>query len=181
MNKFPMLFVCTLLLACSSTFPGGTTQYEGPQGASAVLAMAYDPLDLGLAMYRDPRSRGEVQSFYADVAGDDELGRIILLQASAYDIPLPLAFALAWGESQFNPRAFNRNPQSVDRGLFQLNSRTFPHLKTEDFYDPRVNAHLAMRHTLTLQIVDDIVPPRIAPLLLDGGIIIVQVRVDPTG
>ena len=146
MNRFPMLFVCTLLLSCSSIFPGGVTRYEGPQGAAVILAIADEPIDLGLAMYRDPRSRGEVQSFYAGVAGDDELARIILLQANAYDIPLPLAFALAWGESQFNPRAFNRNPLSVDRGLFQLNSRTFPHLNTEDFYDPRLNAHLAMRH-----------------------------------
>ena len=146
MSRFPILFVCTLLLACSGTFPSGTTQYESPQSTAAVVTGAEEPTDLGLTLYRDPRSRGEVQKFYAGVAGDDELGRIILLQASAYDIPLPLAFALAWGESQFNPRAFNRNPQSVDRGLFQLNSRTFPHLKTDDFYDPRINAHLGMRH-----------------------------------
>ncbi len=146
MKKFPMLFVCTLLLACSSTYPGGTSRYEGPQGAAVILAMAYDPTDLGLQMYRDPRSRGEVQNFYAGVAGDSELSRIILLYASAYDIPLPLAFALAWGESQFNPRAFNRNPQSVDRGLFQLNSLAFPHLPVQDFYDPRINARLGMKH-----------------------------------
>jgi soluble lytic murein transglycosylase-like protein len=80
------------------------------------------------------------------VAGDPELSRIILLYASAYDIPLPLAFALAWGESQFNPQAFNRNPTSVDRGLFQLNSLAFPRLPVEEFYDPRTNARLGMKH-----------------------------------
>ena len=87
-----------------------------------------------------------MESFYAGVAGDAQLGRIILQQASAYDIPLPLAFALAWGESQFDVRAFNRNPQSVDRGLFQLNSRTFPNVKLDDFYDPQVNARLGLKH-----------------------------------
>lgn len=43
-------------------------------------------------------------------------------------------------------RAFNRNPQSVDRGLYQLNSRTFPNVKLDDFYDPQVNARLGLKH-----------------------------------
>ena len=135
MKKFTILVVCTLLLACSSTYPRGELYFFGPQRPATVLAGYAGESDPGLALYRDPRSRRAVESFYAAVAGDAQIGRIILQQASAYEIPLPLAFALAWGESQFNTRAFNRNPQSVDRGLFQLNSRTFPRVKADDFYE----------------------------------------------
>jgi soluble lytic murein transglycosylase-like protein len=34
----------------------------------------------------------------------------------------------------------------VDRGLFQLNSRTFPHVRVDDFYDPQINARLGLKH-----------------------------------
>jgi soluble lytic murein transglycosylase-like protein len=146
MKKFTILVVCTLLLACSSTYPRGELYFFGPQRPATVLAGYAGQSDPGLALYRDPRSRWAVESFYAAVAGDAQIGRIILQQASAYEIPLPLAFALAWGESQFNTRAFNRNPQSVDRGLFQLNSRTFPGVKADDFYDPQINASLGLKH-----------------------------------
>src|SRR3972149_5865556 len=145
MKKFTILVATTLLLACSSTYPRGELYFFGPQRPAAVLAGWAGQSDPGLALYRDPRSRWAVESFYAAVAGDAQVGHIILQQSSAYDIPLPLAFALAWGESKFNVRAFNRNPQSVDRGLFQLNSRTFPNVKLDDFYYPQVNARLGLK------------------------------------
>jgi soluble lytic murein transglycosylase-like protein len=146
MKKFTMLILSALLLACSSTYPRGELYFFGPQRPAAVLASYAGGSDPGLALYRDPRSRWAVESFYAQVAGDSWIGNIILQQASANDIPLPLAFALAWGESEFNPRAYNRNPQSADRGLFQLNSRTFPRVSADDLYDPQVNARLGLKH-----------------------------------
>jgi soluble lytic murein transglycosylase-like protein len=144
MKKFTILIASALLLACSGTYPRGSLYLIGPHRLAA--AFTEEVKDPGLALYRDSRSRAAVENFYSGVTGDARIGRIILQEANAQDIPLPLAFALAWGESQFNPRAFNRNPKSVDRGLFQLNSRSFPHLRVEDFYDPQVNAQLGMRH-----------------------------------
>ncbi len=146
MKKFTILIISALLLACSTTYPGGELYFFGSQRSEAVLASYTANGDPGLALYRDQRSRGMVESFYFQVAGDARIGSIILAQASDYDIPLPLAFALAWGESQFNVLAFNRNPQSVDRGLFQLNSRTFPRMRVDDFYDPQTNARLGLKH-----------------------------------
>jgi soluble lytic murein transglycosylase-like protein len=146
MKKFTILIISALLLACSTTYPRGELNFFAPQRAGAVLASYAANRDPGLALYRDPRSRAAVESFYFAVAGDPRIGSIILDQASVYDIPLPLAFALAWGESHFNVRAYNRNPQSVDRGLFQLNSRTFPRVRVDDFYDPLINAHLGLKH-----------------------------------
>jgi soluble lytic murein transglycosylase-like protein len=87
-----------------------------------------------------------VESFYVALTGSREISLPILHYASDNDIPLPLAFALARGESEFNARAYNRNPRSVDRGLFQLNSHTFPFLKAEQFYDPEINARYGLEH-----------------------------------
>ncbi|MCK7517974.1 MAG: lytic transglycosylase domain-containing protein [Ignavibacteriales bacterium] len=61
-------------------------------------------------------------------------------------MPAALAFALAYEESQFQPRAINRNADSVDRGLFQLNSKSFPNMTIEQFYDPALNARKGIAH-----------------------------------
>jgi soluble lytic murein transglycosylase-like protein len=59
-----------------------------------------------------------------------------------------MAFALAWEESRYTIRAVNRknNNKSVDRGLFQLNSWSFPDLQEADFFNPDTNAYYAMAH-----------------------------------
>jgi soluble lytic murein transglycosylase-like protein len=59
-----------------------------------------------------------------------------------------LAFALCWEESRFNPQAENRKNRnaSIDRGLFQLNDRSFPALNGADFFNPRINSYYAMAH-----------------------------------
>ncbi|UKI53636.1 MAG: transglycosylase SLT domain-containing protein [Treponema sp.] len=60
----------------------------------------------------------------------------ILEEAEKNDIPLSLAFALAYTESHYNVNAVNKNRNSsIDRGLFQLNNRSFPQLKEEDFFN----------------------------------------------
>ncbi|HRZ90548.1 MAG TPA: transglycosylase SLT domain-containing protein, partial [Spirochaetia bacterium] len=70
----------------------------------------------------------------------------ILDNAVEYSVPVSLAFALAFEESQFHPRAINRNAESVDRGLFQLNSKSFPNMTIEQFYDPVLNAKKGIAH-----------------------------------
>ena len=40
----------------------------------------------------------------------------------------------------------NFNRSSVDRGLFQLNSRSFRFLKEKDFFDPETNAKYGTAH-----------------------------------
>lgn len=144
MKKFTILLAAALALACSSIYPTG----DRPIVAEMAASLAADPRrgDPGLTMLRDPHSRLAVEGFYEEVAGDSQVSRAILKYADHYDIPLPLAFALAWGESEFYTLAFNRNPGSVDRGLFQLNSLTFPKLTADEFYDPELNARLGLRH-----------------------------------
>jgi len=71
---------------------------------------------------------------------------IILRNANKNDIPVSLAFSLAFAESSYNPKAINRNSNSIDRGLFQLNSKSFPGLKESEFFNPEINAQYGLAY-----------------------------------
>jgi soluble lytic murein transglycosylase-like protein len=102
--------------------------------------------DAMLALYRDRDARDEVVSFFAAVVHSEELARIILERAEEYDVSPSLAAALGWEESRFDPAAVNKNKGSVDRGLFQLNSKSFPKLAEHEFFDPDLNARYGIAH-----------------------------------
>ncbi|MDE5899511.1 MAG: transglycosylase SLT domain-containing protein [Treponemataceae bacterium] len=103
--------------------------------------------DEGLALYRRPSSKTAVEWFYLHVTGDRATSTAILEEAEKNDIPLSLAFALAYTESRYNVLAVNKNKNaSIDRGLFQLNNRSFPQLTEEEFFDPAVSAKYGMAH-----------------------------------
>lgn len=103
--------------------------------------------DEGLELYRNPDSREAVEWFYAHVTGKPEVSKAILQEAEKNNIPLSLAFSLAYTESRYNINAVNKNSnESIDRGLFQLNSNSFPNLAEEDFFDPSVSAKYGMSH-----------------------------------
>jgi hypothetical protein len=98
--------------------------------------------------YRDPRLREGVIDFFAGICGSAETAGIILEESGRFAIPPSLAFALCWVESRYNSRALNRRNQdgSIDRGLFQLNSNSFPKLSEADYYNPRINVYYGMAH-----------------------------------
>lgn len=101
----------------------------------------HEKKDQGLIFYRNSATRNYVTWFYGHVTGDKEIARIILKYADENDIPISLAFALAHQESRYHPRANNyNNNSSIDRGLFQLNSRSFVEFSEEEFFDPKINA-----------------------------------------
>ncbi len=103
--------------------------------------------DRGLTLYRDPKSRGAVEWFYLNVTGNRDVTMAILEEAEKNDIPLSLAFALAYTESRFDINAVNKNTNaSIDRGLFQLNNRSFPTLSEEEFFNPSISAKYGMLH-----------------------------------
>jgi soluble lytic murein transglycosylase-like protein len=104
--------------------------------------------DYILERYRDPQVREQVIDFFASICASPEIATAILGNANEYNISPALAAALAWEESRFNPHALNtRNRDgSVDRGLFQLNSHSFPRLELQAFFNPEVNARYAMGH-----------------------------------
>lgn len=96
--------------------------------------------DIGLTLYRNPTTRDKVVGFYTNLSGSAEIAQIVIRVANRFNVPLSLAFALAWKESKFVPTAVNYNGNSVDRGLYQLNSLSFPTVKPQDFFDPAINA-----------------------------------------
>ena len=102
--------------------------------------------DLGLYLYRNPVTRQRVIDYFTGMTGSRQLTDIILRYSDINNLPLSLSFALAYAESSFNPSAVNRNSASVDRGLFQLNSRSFPRLSEAEFFDPEINARLGLSY-----------------------------------
>jgi hypothetical protein len=102
--------------------------------------------DPSLVLYRDEATRSLVERFFTELTGSEKITRPILRYADEQEISLFLAFSVAFIESSFNPRAVNRNVSSVDRGLFQLNSRSFPVLKDADFFNPNTSAKYGIAH-----------------------------------
>jgi len=104
-------------------------------------------LDVGLVLYRSVHTRTAVEWFYTNVTGDQDVALAILQEADKNNIPLSLAFALAYSESRYRITAINRNTNaSIDRGLFQLNNKSFPSLVEEDFFDPYISAKYGLSH-----------------------------------
>lgn len=149
MKKVLILLVSLILLSCSG-IRHGEDPLEGPRITGEMIAFLLsekpEGFDDGLFLYRNPTTRPVVERFYAAVTADRVVAQAILAAADANDIPLPLAFSVAWAESEYRIRAVNRNSASLDRGLFQLNSRSFPQLREEDFFNPAVNARHGLAH-----------------------------------
>ena len=114
---------------------------EEPVLQPKFLVLHLEPgQDLILSSYRDPEFRYYVVAFFRDLIRSQEIAEVILANACEFNIAPALAFALCAEESNFHPRAFNRNRNgSVDRGLFQLNSSSFPNLTLDEFYDIEIN------------------------------------------
>ena len=102
----------------------------------ANLLQLPDPVS---ALYREDISHAAVVEFFTQVAGNRAIAEAILFHAARRRVPIALVFAIVHTESRFDPTAVNANPTSVDRGLMQLNSRTFRELTSADFFDPDTN------------------------------------------
>jgi transglycosylase-like protein with SLT domain len=102
--------------------------------------------DLGLYLFRNPLTKNQIISYLDQLTGSAKITAIILRNASINDIPVSLAFSLAFAESSYNPKAVNNNSASIDRGLFQLNSKSFPDLTEKDFFNPETNAQIGLSY-----------------------------------
>lgn len=96
--------------------------------------------------YRDPSTREITLQFFTSLTQSETIARDILDNAEKFNVRPSLAFALALEESEFRVDAINRNGGSIDRGLFQLNSKSYPKLRVSDFYDPAINARYGISH-----------------------------------
>jgi hypothetical protein len=119
------------------------------EGLSSAFLQEPEPArDLISEYYRNPLFRDLVTDFFSCIAGSREIAEMILAAAETHKVSPSLAFSVAWEESRYQPGAINtyNRDGSIDRGLFQLNSRSFPKLSEADFFDPRINTRYGIAH-----------------------------------
>jgi soluble lytic murein transglycosylase-like protein len=109
-----------------------------------LLASPTPALDL----YREDVTHDAVVSYFVQETGSEATALPIMYYAERYGIPFSLVFSLAYVESRYRTTAVNRNSSSIDRGLFQLNDKTFRHLAEDDFFHPDVNTYHGMQYLL---------------------------------
>ena len=89
---------------------------------------------------------------YASISGDHSLSHTIMNYALSYDIPISLLFSIVNVESNFNPRAINKNRNGTrDYGLMSLNSSTFTGYSEEQLYEIELNLKLGCEYLLMLK------------------------------
>jgi len=148
------LLLCSLIVFHTSLFirpPAGDTAESNDtihETAGMLLSPVEKTSDPILKYYRDEDYREWVIDFFTGFCSSHDVAKAILSNADEFNVPAALAFALSWEESKFDPRAVNRRNRdgSVDRGLFQLNSRSFPDLELIDFYSINSNARYGISH-----------------------------------
>lgn len=112
-----------------------------------TVALSYrNRNDLSLTYLRAPEARADVIAFYTALINSSEIAEVIIREAEAHGVSPSLAVALVWEESRFVRTAVNRNRSSIDRGLFQLNNRSFPKLDEVDFFDIEINTQNGIAH-----------------------------------
>ncbi|MFP4374042.1 MAG: transglycosylase SLT domain-containing protein [Spirochaetaceae bacterium] len=161
-NRFTFLALITILLGCSTGEPyvpslqpragvgedydfdfSWTEREDGFESESGIYPNVANVLEGEkpiLTLYREDVTHRAVEDFFRQVAGPDEISLPMLYHADRNDLSLSLVFALAWVESRYHPYAQNANADSIDRGLFQLNDKSFVRLSTDDFFHPEISA-----------------------------------------
>jgi hypothetical protein len=92
-------------------------------------------------------------NFYLKIIKNKKVYHLIKKHCLLNGVPIELGVTLCWGESRFVVDAKNINPNgSIDRGLFQLNSRFYTlelikEAKTEkEIYYPYINVKYGIEH-----------------------------------
>jgi len=152
LNFFVFAAVISFLGACSA-FSGTEPTADAllweslhPEEFQTAVMQVRHRSDPVLPLYRDAKAQDEVVAFFATLVHSQELASAILRFSNEFNVSPALAFALGWEESRFKAQAINRNATSVDRGIFQLNSKSFPKLKEADFYNIDTNSRLGIAH-----------------------------------
>jgi hypothetical protein len=147
------LFLCTFIglsYGYFAPFPvlEKAIEVEPEEEEAFLFSSSRNEPDPILEYFRNPEFREWVIDFFTSICSNREIAQAILVNADRFNISPALAFALSWEESRFNPRAINRSNRdgSIDRGLFQLNNRSFPQLEIQVFYDIETNARYGIGH-----------------------------------
>jgi soluble lytic murein transglycosylase-like protein len=79
--------------------------------------------------------------YYKDIVTNHEALLNAIYYAKEYGVDLSIILALAKAESGFDVNAINTKNMNgtIDRGFMMLNSKTFKHLKEQDFFNSEIN------------------------------------------
>jgi len=123
-------------------------QKEEYDDSTLLFDSSEDIVDPILIYYRDPGYCEWVINFFEGICSNIDIAKAILESADQFNVSPALALALCWEESRFNPNAINRRNRngSIDRGLFQLNDRSFPSLELAGFYSVKSNTQHGISH-----------------------------------
>ena len=85
--------------------------------------------------------------FYDKITRNRKITKAIISNAIEWKVPINFAFAMARKESEFNLTCQNYNAwnDSWDRGLFQLNDKSFT-LSEDECFDPDINSHNGLKY-----------------------------------
>lgn len=143
-----LAFIAGFAFAACSPSPTVNLQLDSEVLALAAnaekLPMSIDAkggTDTIAAYYKNEGTKKSVVDFFTSLTKSSSIAVAILDNAVKHEIPASLAFAIAYEESRFDPKAQSINATSVDRGLFQLNSSSFPELTEAELFDPSRNAN----------------------------------------
>jgi soluble lytic murein transglycosylase-like protein len=140
-----LVFLAPKVIAMAD--PGPISRPVSLASPPIVFAGTINPTDsqFGEALVQDLS-----RIYYEQLAGSRSIANAILENTSGLDPDF--SFALAWRESAFDPNATNSNydPEgnviSIDKGLFQLNSRTFPTLTNKQIFSLDINSREGLKH-----------------------------------
>lgn len=144
-----VVIIVTLMFSLTSAASSLYTTPEAP-----VYSASVDPA-LDIEALTEAYRQDALRVFYRDIAGQ-RIADAVLAAAQEYGIEdEEILFALMWKESRFQHQAVNYNSTSVDRGLYQLNSLTYPQYTDEHFFDVEWNIRMGVRHyAIELDVVD---------------------------
>jgi hypothetical protein len=174
-NRFIFIIFSVILLGCSTTTlpiqrqslaeyaaeqrltsKGEATPvalpHKGTPASLRGITLEISELDLAndtkpaLTLYRHPATRNAVIDFFIHLTNSEEVALTTLYYADKFHINPFLIFSLIYVESGFSPTVANNNVGSVDRGLFQLNSSSFPQLRLDDFFNIDTNVRHGIQH-----------------------------------
>jgi soluble lytic murein transglycosylase-like protein len=151
-SAFSLILIAPLLLSCARPVARATANSALSELSSldekeiSGYIESLERKDPIAPYYRDPATRETTLQFFATLTQSENIAEVILDSAEKFEVRPSLAFALALEESEFKVDAINKNGDSVDSGLFQLNSKSYPKLKPQDFYDPKLNARYGISH-----------------------------------
>lgn len=137
--------VAVITSAATFTYPTLGRTYTQPIDTSLFVPNADD------LKYLEERIRAQANlTFYSNLVQCEEIALLVLTAASEQQIrDVEVLFALMWLESRFDPRAINNNGTSIDRGLFQLNSRVYAQYPEQQFFDIAWNIRTGVQHYAT--------------------------------